>query len=251
MCAGAGKAGLHLIRDHHDAVVVAQLADGADQVGGGGVEATFALHGFKDDGGDAGGVKVGLEQLGDARHRVGGGDAVDVLREGHVVDIGHHGAEALFVGIDLAGQRHAQKGAAVEGAAKGDDGVAARGDAGDFDGVFNGFGAGGDEDGFLREIAGDSGVQAFGQADVVFIGQDLMAGMGEARQLLGDGGHDAGVAMAGVDHGDTGGKVDIAVALDIPDLGVQGAVDVDLGLHADAAGNGIGAAAGDIGVFHG
>jgi hypothetical protein len=27
--------------------------------------------------------------------------------------------------------------------------------------------------------------------------------------------------MAGVDHGDAGGKVDIAVALDIPDFGVQ------------------------------
>ncbi len=59
--------------------------------------------------------------------------------------------------------------------------------------------------------------------------------MGEARHLLGHGRHDLGVAMAGVHHGDAGGEIDVAVTLDIPDLGIQGAVSIDLGHHADAA----------------
>jgi hypothetical protein len=58
-------------------------------------------------------------------------------------------AEALLVGLDLAGQRHAHEGPAVEAAAKGDDGIAAGGDAGDLDRVLAGLGAGGDEDRLL------------------------------------------------------------------------------------------------------
>jgi hypothetical protein len=56
--------------------------------------------------------------------------------------------------------------------------------------------------------------------------------------------------MTGVDHGDTGSEVDIAFALDIPDFGVQRVIDLDLGLHANATRDGIGAAAGDFGVLH-
>jgi hypothetical protein len=143
------KAGLHLVGDHHDAMLVAKRPDRLHQIGRRGVEAAFALHRFEDDRGDAGGVEVGLEQLFDPLHRVGGGNAVRVHREGHVEDIRHHRAEALLVGLDLAGQRHAHEGPAMEAAAKGDDGVAARGDAGDLDRVLAGLGAGGDEDRLL------------------------------------------------------------------------------------------------------
>jgi ParB family chromosome partitioning protein len=80
--AGAGEAGLHLVGDEHDAVVVAQGPEGAHEVGGGLVEAALALHGLEDDRGDAGGVEVGLEELGDAGERVLGGGAVEGDREG-------------------------------------------------------------------------------------------------------------------------------------------------------------------------
>jgi hypothetical protein len=155
--------------------------------------------------------------------------------EGHVEDIGHHRAEALLVGLDLAGQAHPHEGTAVEPAAKGDHGVAPRRDAGDLDRVLAGLGAGGDEDRLLGPVARHLVVQPFGQTDVILVRQDLMAGMGKATHLLGHGGHHAGVAMPGVDHRDAGRKVDVAVALDIPDLGIQGAIGIDLRHHADPA----------------
>ena len=49
------------------------LRSAAHELGGRLVEAALALHGLEDDGGDAGGVEVGLEELLDAGHRVGGG----------------------------------------------------------------------------------------------------------------------------------------------------------------------------------
>ena len=187
----------------------------------------------------------------DPRHRVLGGDAVQLHREGDVEDIRHHRAEALLVGLDLAGQRHAHEGPAVEAAAKGDDGVAARGDAGDLDRVLAGLGARGDEDRLLREIARHRVVQALGQADVVLVGQHLMAGVGEAWS--------SASATAAMTLGwqcpvfttaMPGGKVDVAVALDVPDLGVQRAIGVDLGHHPHPARNGFVAALGYFGVQH-
>ena len=109
---------------------------------------------------------------------------MDFLREGDVKHVRHHGAKALLIGLHLAGQRHAHESPAMEGAAKGDDRVAAGGNAGDLDRVFHRFGARCHEHGFLREIARNDGVQTLGQTDVMFIGQHLMAGVGEFRQLF-------------------------------------------------------------------
>jgi len=74
--------------------------------------------------------------------------------------------------------------------------------------------------------------------------------MGEFGHLTGNSRHHLGVAVPGVDHGDAGGKVDIAVALDIPDFAVERAICIDLRHHPDPAGNGIVAAAGNFGVQH-
>ena len=63
-----------------------------------------------------------------------------------MVDVGRQRAEALLVGHDLAGQRHAHEGAAVEAAGEGDDAGALGEGARDLDGVLDGLGAGGDED---------------------------------------------------------------------------------------------------------
>ena len=91
------------------------------------------------------------------------GDAMQLDRERRMEDVARHGAEADLVGHDLAGQRHAHEGAAMEAAGKGDDGLAAGGGAGDLDGVLDRFGARGDEDRLLLEIAGQQRVQPFGE----------------------------------------------------------------------------------------
>ena len=78
-----------------------------------------------------------------------------------------------------------------------------------------------------------------------------MAGVGEFGHLVRHGGHDLGVAMPGVHHRDPGGKVDISVALDIPDFTVQRPIRVDLGHHSHPARDGVVTAFGYFGVQHG
>ena len=47
-----------------------------------------------------------------------------------------------------------------------------------------------------------------------------------------------GMAVAGVEHGDAAGEVDVAVAVDVPELGTFGALGKDRIGGADAARNG-------------
>ena len=118
--------------------------------------------------------------------------------------------------------------------------------AGDLDGVLHGLGAGRGKDRLLRKIARQGGIQTFGQFDIIRVRHDLMAGMGETVELRLDGLHDLGVAVAGIHHGDPGGKVDIAIAVLVPDLGVLGSLGIDLRGHPDTLGDG-----GILAVGHG
>jgi ParB family chromosome partitioning protein len=228
-----------------DAVLVGQfpqlLHEGARHL----VEAALALHRLDDEGGDAGRIDIGLEQLVEHGEGLLDAGALQLVRERNVEHVRHHGAEARLVGLHLAGQRHAHEGAAVESAGEGDDGRAAGRGARDLDRVLDRLGAGGDEDGFLPEVARHGLVEALGQPHVIFIGHDLMAGVGEVVELVLDGGDHLGVAVAGVDHGDAGSEVDVAPALHVPDLGILGALGVDLRRDADTARDGLGAGRGD------
>ncbi len=152
-----------------------------------------------------------------------------------MIDVAGEGAEAELVRIDLAGQRHAHHGAAVERAGECDQPGAAGGGAGDLDRVFNRFRAGGEERGFLLVIAGRQAVDFFSQFDIAAVRNNLVSGMGEAFQLLPDGGDDFRVAVAGVEHRDAGGEIDVALAFDIPQFGILCARCVKIAHHADAA----------------
>ncbi|MNN30151.1 hypothetical protein D3C81_1437910 [compost metagenome] len=93
-------------------------------------------------------------------------------------------------------------------AGEGDHAGTASGGTGDLDGVFHGFGAGGHQQGFLVEITWDLGVDFFAHFHVRLVGQYLEAGVGQLVQLLGHGGDDFRVHVAGVQYGDTAGEVD-------------------------------------------
>ena len=94
--------------------------------------------------------------------------------------------------------------------------------------------------GLLLEFAGDRIVEPLGERRVALVGHDLVAGMGEAVELRLDRFNDLRVPMAGIDHRDARREIDISVALDIPDLGIFGMVDVDLRDDSNTTGNGIG-----------
>src|SRR4029077_13923978 len=143
-----------------------------------------------------------------------------------------HRAEARLVGLHLAGEADAGERAAVETAGEGDDrgalGVIAR----DLDGVLHRLRTGGEEDGLLGGRPGGERVQLLGERDVALVRGYLEAGVGELLQLLRDGGLHLRVHVPGVEHRDAAGEVDVAAPLDVPDLGVAGA----LGVHRQRVG---------------
>ena len=116
----------------------------------------------------------------------------------------------------ISNRAHGEIRAAVEGAAEGDHrravGVVAR----DLHRVLQRLGAGREEDGLLREVAGRQLVQPLRQLDIAVIGDDLEGRVREFLHLLVDGRHHLGVAVAGVEHRDAAGEVDVALALHIP-----------------------------------
>ena len=214
------------------------------ELGWGHIEAAFALHGLHDHGGHAAGFDVVFEDVFNRLDRVVHAHAVQRVGEAGVEDLGGEGAKAGFVGHDLARQAQREQGAAVVAATKRDHAGAAGVGAGDLDGVFHGLGAGGQEQGFLGEVAGGFGVDALGQFHIRLIGQDLEAGVGVVVELVFDRLDDFGVAVAGVEHGNAARKVDETAAFHVPNLGIFAALDEDGVAEAHATRNG-GLAAGE------
>ncbi|CAM2137885.1 hypothetical protein PT2222_100011 [Paraburkholderia tropica] len=233
--AGAREARLHFVGDQQDAVRVADLAQAAHEVRRRLVEAAFALNRFEDDRGDALRIDVGLEQHLDVLERVGRADAVDRVGVRRVVDVGRERTEVQLVRRDLAGERHAHHRAAVETAREGDHARTAGRGARDLDGVFDGFRAGREERGLLREAARCARGDLFGQRDVRLVRHDLVGGVREAVELRLDGGDDLRMAVARVAHGDAGGEVDDAAAFDVPQFRVFSALGVEVAHDAHAA----------------
>ncbi len=219
---------------------VAQRAQPLHGLGLDDVEAALALDGLEDDRGDARGLDVGLEQVLDGllglvqRHSLAG--------ERDVIDLRREGAEAGLVRLHLAGERHGEQAAPMESAAEGDHARALGVRARDFDGVLHRLGPGREQRGLLRKVAGRQRVELLGQRHVALVRHDLITSVGEALQLLLDGGDDFRMAMPGIEHRDAPGEVDVATAFDIPEFGALGAVGIKTGHHADAARRGRGPA---------
>src|SRR5690606_17927636 len=142
---GTAGAGLYFVSDEHDAVLVAQRAQALHERLGVDVEATLALYRLDDDRGDVAGLRIVLEDALDAGDGLVFADAVQRARRQGAEDATRHQAHAGGVRHDLAGQTQGHHGAAVIGAGEGDHAGTASGGAGDLHGVFDGFGAGGDQ----------------------------------------------------------------------------------------------------------
>ncbi len=124
----AAEAGLHLVGDQHDAVLVAQRAHLAQIVVRRGDEAALALHRLDDQRGhrrrvdlrDQRSLQV-LEAGKIARSLVAAVDAAIAVRIRHAVDLRRKGTKTLLEERVLARQRKGQQRAAVIGALVGDD----------------------------------------------------------------------------------------------------------------------------------
>src|SRR5690606_16514197 len=85
----------------------------------------------------------------------------------------------------------------------------------------------------------------FGHPDVVLVGGDHEAGVGEAGGLLGDGGRDRGVGGADAGDRDAGGQIDERIAVDVDEHPAVGVGGVDGPGGADARRDGGSAAGGE------
>ena len=103
---------------------------------------------------------------------------------------------------------------------KGDDARALGVIARNLDGVLDRLGAGGKQDRLLRRRSGRQRVEPLAQGDVALVRSHLETGMGELSQLLLQRSYHLWVRVAGVEHGDAAGEVDIAASFDVPEFGV-------------------------------
>ncbi|CVN11728.1 Uncharacterised protein [Streptococcus pneumoniae] len=222
--AGAGDAGLDLVRDEQDVVGLAPLDHGRQEALGRDDEAALALDRLHDHGGQVVGTDLLLQRGDGALRGLGAGQAVPQrVGAGHAVDLGGERSEAVLVGHGLGGQRHRQGGAAVIGVVERGHGLLAGVGAGHLDGVLHGLGAGIEQGG--AGLAGDraGAVQLLGHGHVALVGRDHERGVGELRDLLLDGGHDARVGGAHGGDGDAGGQIDQAVAVHVLEDAARGA----------------------------
>src|SRR5690606_20369076 len=138
-----------------------------------------------------------------------------------------HQAHAGGVGHDLAGHRQGHHGAAVVAAGEGDDAGPAGGGAGNLHRVFQGLGAGGDQQRLLGEGTRHQRIDALAQFHIGLVGHHLETGVGVQLQLTLYRLDHLRVTVAGVEHGDAAGKVDVLAPFHIPDGRVLGALDED------------------------
>ena len=140
--AGAGEAALYLVRDHNDAVLVADCTDSGNQLWRNHIKSALALYGFKDNRRDLGRLNIAFKQALDGVDRISGGHLMQFGRIRHMKNRTRERPETDFVRRHFARQRHRHIGAPVEAAAEGDDPRAFGMGARDFNRILHRFGAG-------------------------------------------------------------------------------------------------------------
>ena len=158
--------------------------------------------------------RVGERFLGDA---IGVAEPAVRIGERQPVDLGGERPHALLVRHHLGGERHREQRASVERVVERDDRAAAGVIPGDLHGVLDGLGARVREHRLLRVLAGGERVQPLGELDVGLVRRDVEARVRVELGLTGDRRDDLGGRVADVQHGDAGGEVDQAVAVDVLD----------------------------------
>lgn len=110
--------------------------------------------------------------------------------------------------------------------------------AGDLDRVLNRLRSGGERDALLGEVAQRERVELLRKFDVDLIGEHLKAGVRVFLDLLDHRGSHFRVAVPRVEHGDASREIEIALALDVPYLGIFCTRNSNRDIAGDAAGDG-------------
>ncbi len=224
---GAAVAGLHLVDDEHDAVLVADPADALDEFRGRDDEAALPEHRLHHDRGHAFGRDLREEralQGGERGGRVG--PAVGV-RIGDPVDLGGKRPQAGLVRMRLRGHRHREHRAPVEGALEDDHRRPLRVRTRELDRVLDRLGTGVEERRLGRAAERGELDHALRQLDVDLVRDDREVGVGEVCELLLRRLDQAGVRVPDVQAADAAREVDERVAVDVRERGAAAFGDDD------------------------
>ena len=226
--AGTRKSGLNFVRDQHNAMFIADLAQCAHQLRRRGAETALPLYRFQNYCGDARGFDLGFKELLQRRQRLLQRDAMQLIGERNVIDLGREWAKTHFVGRNLTGQRHPHHGAAMKTAAKRNHARTSGGGPRNLDRILHCFGAGREQGSFFREIARRPTIDFFSQLHIAGIRHDLVCGMGKLFKLLLDRRNNFRMAMPGVEDGDPTGEINEATPFNIPEFGVIRALRIKI-----------------------
>ena len=182
--AGAPEAGLHLVDDHDDPVLVAEPANAVEERLRCDDEAPLALDGLDHDRRNRLGGDLRDQRALQGRKRFLGARAAVLVRERHSVDLGCERPQPRLVRVRLRGQRKGQQRPSVEAAFEGDHRRTAGVDARELDRVLDGFRAGVEERCLRRRAKRRRGDQPLRKRDVDLVRDDREVGVGELGELL-------------------------------------------------------------------
>ena len=219
----APEAGLDFVGDQQNAVGIADASQLGEQLRRRDVESAFALHGLDDHGSHVARLHV------PAHHQIEGAQAIlhayvpMSRREGHAKNPREPGVQAAFVRHRSAGEGHAEAGAAVKGAAEGDDRRPAGRDTRDLHCRLDRLYARRQQQALRRTLERRDRIEPLGQADVGLVRHHLEGGMRKALELRADCRDHFGVPMSRGQHADAAGEIHITAADTVPHLGILGA----------------------------
>ncbi len=233
--ARTAPAGLDLVEDEEDPVLVAALAHALHEALGRHEVAALALHGLHDDAGHLVWRHQIREELvylaqavGGALLRVEAGGAEVLLRVGSKVDARHAGLVGVAVLGVGARHAHGTHGAPVEGAREGDDAGALGVGTHQLEGGVSGLGSAVGKERAAQLSGGDLGdalCQPQGAGEV----HHVEGAVDELVHLLLDGILDGLVPVAKGVHGDARHEVQVLLAVDVPHVGTLAVVDHEVG----------------------
>ena len=231
---GAAHAGLDFVHHKDNSVLVRERAQTLQEARGGNHKTALALDGLDHHGGKGFRAVLG-EQLLDSGQRGVGSPGTRPFCAGRAQRIGRGSALHLIrqraeiqpVGVLLGRHGHGEQAAAVVGLVEHQDVGPAGSGAGNFDGVFHGFCAGGEQGRALLEVPGGVFVQPAADLCEGIVFRDHKAGVRELFELRRNTLPDPGVGRAHTCHCNSGGEVNQTVPVHVLQDPAVGPLDED------------------------
>ncbi len=216
---------LHLVGHEEDAVPVTELAQSPMPTIGGDDVAALALHWFDEDGSHLVGRDEALKQ--NVLDVVYAGDVAAGVRQvegaavtvaiGHVGDLAQHGGEASALDSFAGRERQRAHGPPVESAEESEDTRTAGDVPRQLQRSLDRLSPRVGKEDLLIKVARHDPDQLLGQLDLPWV---VEVSAGHVKEFLGltlNGPYDIGMGMASGTHGDARCKINVAVAIHIPD----------------------------------